>query len=100
MGTSEADGVSGIIEAYHNTFTTPLVMSKPTVVTQVIDKAASFARKEQQNAQKEGKMKYSVLLIVTDGVVSDIKATIRSLRAASESPLSIVVVGVGNADFS
>jgi len=98
--TPEVDGVSGIIDAYHNTFKSRLVMSKPTVVTQVIDTAASFARKEQEDARKEGKMKYSVLLILTDGKVSDMKATIASLRAASDSPLSIVVVGVGNADFS
>jgi len=98
--TAEVNGVAGILEAYHQTFKSGLVMSSPTVVTQVIDTAASFARKGQQEAQSEGKIKYSILLILTDGAVSDINATIASLRAASDAPLSIVVVGIGNADFS
>lgn len=98
--TKEVNGVAGILEAYHQTFKSGLVMSSPTVVTQVIETAASFARKGQQEAQREGKIKYSILLILTDGAVSDINATMASLRAASDAPLSIVVVGIGNADFT
>jgi len=51
-------------------------------------------------AEKEGKQAYSILLIITDGSVSDVNATAEALSAASESPLSIVIVGVGEADFN
>jgi len=98
--TAEVDGIPGVIEAYHKTFQTGLVMSSPTVVTQVIDTAAAFARNGQEEAKREGKLKYSILLILTDGAVSDMNATIASIRAASDAPLSIVIVGIGNADFS
>lgn len=98
--TTEVDGVKGIIDAYHNTFKSGLVMSSPTVVTEVITTAAAFAKSGQEAARKEGKQKYTTLLILTDGAVSDIQATVDSLVACSDAPLSIVIVGIGAADFS
>jgi len=97
--TAEVHGVDGIIEAYHQTFQSGLVMSSPTVLTQVIETAGAFAKKGQADARREGKNKYSILLILTDGAVSNMNATIASLRANSDAPLSIVIVGIGNADF-
>lgn len=41
-----------------------------------------------------------VLLIVTDGVAVDIEETKRKALVYSQFPLSVVVVGVGRADFS
>ncbi|EEY59705.1 copine, putative [Phytophthora infestans T30-4] len=47
------------------------------------------------------KQKYFVLLIITDGAIMDMQATIEALVEASHvSPLSIVIIGVGPADFS
>ncbi|CAI5705284.1 unnamed protein product [Peronospora effusa] len=47
------------------------------------------------------KQKYFVLLIITDGAVMDMQKTIDALVEASHvSPLSIVIIGVGPADFS
>lgn len=43
---------------------------------------------------------YHILLIITDGVVSDIESTKSAIVEASQQPLSIVIVGVGNEDFS
>ncbi|CAG8470176.1 2681_t:CDS:10 [Funneliformis caledonium] len=43
---------------------------------------------------------YYILLIITDGVITDMDSTIRSIVSASVLPLSIVIVGVGNADFT
>eukprot|EP01048_Picozoa_sp_COSAG05_P008392 COSAG05_NODE_637_length_8173_cov_89.374907_5_plen_264_part_00 len=37
---------------------------------------------------------------VVDGVITDMEDTISAIVAASELPLSIIIVGVGNADFS
>jgi Copine len=39
-------------------------------------------------------------LILTDGVINDIQNTIDEVVRGSDLPLSIVIVGVGNADFS
>ena len=42
----------------------------------------------------------NILLILTDGIINDMHATIESIVQASTLPLSILIVGVGNADFS
>ncbi|TYZ60601.1 hypothetical protein PybrP1_004664 [[Pythium] brassicae (nom. inval.)] len=47
------------------------------------------------------KQKYFVLLILTDGAIMDMPATIDALVQASNTvPLSIVIIGVGSDDFS
>lgn len=42
---------------------------------------------------------YTVLLLLTDGVIHDLKETSDSIVQASESPISIVIVGIGDEDF-
>ena len=41
-----------------------------------------------------------MLLILTDGVVNDLQDTIDLIVEASFLPLSIIIVGIGNEDFS
>lgn len=96
----EVDGVQGILDAYRQTFQSGLIMSGPTVFTEVIETAAARALSSQETAKKMGKQKYTILLILTDGAVSDVNATARCIDAIDESPLSIVIVGIGKADFS
>jgi hypothetical protein len=43
--------------------------------------------------------KYTVLLILTDGVINDLDRTIDEVVKGSLLPLSIIIVGIGNADF-
>ncbi|XP_025056017.1 copine-3 isoform X4 [Alligator sinensis] len=43
---------------------------------------------------------YFVLLIITDGVITDLDATRTAIVNASKLPMSIIIVGVGGADFS
>ena len=40
-----------------------------------------------------------MLLILTDGVISDLEKTIDEIVRGADYPLSIVIVGVGNANF-
>ena len=54
----------------------------------------------QEEAEAEGKQSYNILLILSDGAVSDTQATMNALRSAARAPLSIVIVGVGDEDFS
>ena len=44
--------------------------------------------------------KYNILLIITDGIISDMQAAIDAIVDGSTLPLSIIIVGVGSADFS
>ena len=59
-----------------------------------------FASFLQDAAKQKGKQAYSILLIVTDGSVSDVNATAAAIDQVSDAPLSIVIVGVGNANFT
>merc|ERR1711971_528011 len=43
---------------------------------------------------------YSILLIITDGIITDMEETKRAIIKASGLPLSIIIVGVGDEDFS
>ena len=42
---------------------------------------------------------YFILLILTDGVITDMDQTKQAVVAASALPMSIIIVGVGGADF-
>lgn len=97
---AEVDGVDGIIQAYRSVFRTGLIMSGPTVFTEVMQTAAAHAVSSQEEAKRNGKQAYTVLLILTDGAVSDVHATAQCLKQISDSPMSVVIVGVGAADFS
>ena len=43
---------------------------------------------------------YFVLLLLTDGVLSDMSDTVDALVNASQQPMSVIIVGVGQADFT
>jgi len=90
-------GVKGVLDAYHSVFRSGLVMSGPTVFEEVIRVAGSQAK---EAAKAKGGQCYTVLLILTDGAVSDVQATAKCLEEVSDAPLSVIIVGVGNADFS
>uniref|UniRef100_A0A7S2PR51 C2 domain-containing protein n=1 Tax=Skeletonema marinoi TaxID=267567 RepID=A0A7S2PR51_9STRA len=92
----EVHGVAGILDAYKGVFKTPLIMSGPTVFTEVIQLAATQAKQRYQI----NPLSYSILLLLTDGAVTDVEATRQVLASVADAPLSIVIVGIGNADFS
>jgi hypothetical protein len=99
----EADkhsGVKGVLDAYHSVFRSGLVMSGPTVFEEVIRVAAKHATQANESKKSVGGQCYTVLLILTDGAVSDVQATARALEEVSGSPLSVVIVGIGSDDFS
>ncbi len=41
-----------------------------------------------------------ILVIFTDGIICDMPQTIDAIVEASYYPISIIIVGVGNEDFS
>jgi len=54
---------------------------------------------EQMRCSQQ-QQKYNILLIITDGIISDLQKTIDQIVYGSDLPLSIIIVGVGSADFS
>jgi len=91
----EVYGVKGIVDIYRKTLGSDIKLFGPTIFSELINTASDFAKLHTtQQTQK-----YYILLIITDGVINDFEATKEALVNASELPLSIVVVGVGNSDF-
>ncbi|KAJ0250682.1 Protein BONZAI 3 [Hirschfeldia incana] len=91
----EVVGVEGIMSAYSSALTN-VALAGPTLFSHVVDKAAHIASESlSQNSPK-----YFVLLIITDGVLTDMAGTIDALVRASDLPLSVLIVGVGNTDFA
>lgn len=86
-------GVDGLLAAYYNAVQA-VTLYGPTNFSPVIDHVAKFAQ-----AYQDGKQ-YFVLLIITDGVITDLDATKHAIVRASNLPMSIIIVGVGNEDFS
>jgi hypothetical protein len=54
----------------------------------------------QEVANTEGKQSYTILLILTYGDLEDVIETKKHLIAASKDPLAVVIVGIGDADFT
>ncbi|XP_028765247.1 protein BONZAI 1 isoform X2 [Neltuma alba] len=90
----EVDGIQGIMMAYTSALLN-VSLAGPTLFGPIINNAALMASESVAN----GKRKYFVLLIITDGVVTDLQETKDALIKASDLPLSILIVGVGGADF-
>lgn len=44
--------------------------------------------------------KYYIFLVLTDGLINDMEATIDAIVRASSLPISIIIVGVGDEDFT
>eukprot|EP01132_Coremiostelium_polycephalum_P000624 gene624-774_t len=99
MGLSDdklfVNGVEGILDVYYQNISR-ITLHGPTYFSTLINNAAKIASAGQ--SQKE--QKYTILLIITDGEILDMDNTIDAIINASSLPLSIIIVGVGNADFT
>ncbi|XP_064633695.1 copine-8-like isoform X2 [Lineus longissimus] len=85
-------GIQGLMEAYDKALSS-IQLYGPTNFSPVINHVARFAA-----ASKDGS-NYFILLILTDGVITDMPQTKQAIVAASKLPMSIIIIGVGEADF-
>uniref|UniRef100_A0AAZ3PSH8 C2 domain-containing protein n=1 Tax=Oncorhynchus tshawytscha TaxID=74940 RepID=A0AAZ3PSH8_ONCTS len=86
------NGMEGILEAYHQSLKT-VQLYGPTNFAPVVNHVAKYAVAVQDGSQ------YFVLLIITDGVISDMAQTKEAIVNAAKLPMSIIIVGVGQAEF-
>ncbi|XP_056141591.1 copine-4 [Lampris incognitus] len=92
----ECAGIQGVVEAYQNCLP-KLQLYGPTNIAPIIQKVANSASLEVHTKEA---MQYFILLILTDGVITDMADTREAIVQASHLPMSVIIVGVGNADFS
>ncbi len=74
-----------------------LSFNGPTNVRPVIAEANRICSKEKAY---KGHRKFMLLLLLTDGVVEDIRPTVKELALSVGLPLSVVFVGIGDKDFT
>ena len=85
--------IGGIIQAYHMALQKTQLYG-PTYFGPVINKMKNIIKRDGDNKN------YYILMILTDGIIDDIDDTIEELVEVSTLPLSVIIIGVGKADFS
>ena len=77
----------------YRTKTPTISLSWPTEFGPVLKKLIDMVKKENDFK------KYNIMMILTDGQIGDMATTKSLLVQASKLPISIIIVGVGNANF-
>lgn len=93
----ELQGMDGVLQTYYQSLRR-VQLSGPTLFQGVIGQAAAIAN-STKHTNTLGQ-KYHVLCVLTDGIINDMDATVAEIVDAADSPLSIVIVGVGDGDFT
>lgn len=89
----QVQGVEGVMEAYRMC----LLHTQLYGPTNFAPTVQEFARKASYFPADGSR--YQILLIITDGVITDMVQTKMAIVEASSLPLSIIIVGVGNDSF-
>jgi hypothetical protein len=89
------EGIKGVFDIYTNALT-KVELSGPTFFAPMFEEIVKFTK----TSWKVDQDNYTVLLVITDGSIHDINRTIEEVIKGSELPLSIIIIGVGDADFS
>uniref|UniRef100_A0A8D0A1K9 Copine IVb n=1 Tax=Sander lucioperca TaxID=283035 RepID=A0A8D0A1K9_SANLU len=89
----ECAGIQGVVEAYQNCLP-KIQLYGPTNIAPIIQKVGV------KDGTKKKRDEYFILLILTDGVITDMADTREAIVHASHLPMSVIIVGVGNADFT
>ncbi|EGR30079.1 hypothetical protein IMG5_142720 [Ichthyophthirius multifiliis] len=70
-------------------------LSGPTLFGPILQETLKLANL----CKSQGSQIYTVLLILTDGEIHDMENTIEAIIEASNLPLSVIIIGVGNSQF-
>ncbi|CAK94291.1 unnamed protein product (macronuclear) [Paramecium tetraurelia] len=90
----EVEGIEGIMQTYSNALKN-VNFDGPTYFNPLLQEVIKIASLSKDMAKDS----YYVLFILTDGEIHDMSQTIDSVVASSHLPFSIIIVGVGNANF-
>jgi hypothetical protein len=88
------NGLQGILEAYRQALAR-IEPSSPAYFAPITKAAIQSA-----TASFEGGRTYTILLILAQGISYDMQDTIDAIVMGADAPLSILIVGIGKADFS
>ena len=86
-------GVEGVLAGYRETLDNA-TLAEPTRYSDVLQFVSEDAKRAGDAVE------YSVILIITDGGVTDLEETKETLVRLSKQPISVVFLGVGDGDMS
>jgi hypothetical protein len=89
-------GVSPMLELYSRTLP-DIGLSGPTYFRPLLK---HFQEILEKGKKLEDPRHYHVLLILTDGCINDMQATRKMLVELSPEPVSVIIIGCGDWDFS
>ena len=92
----EIQGINGILKAYREVLNNTKLFG-PTYFHYIIDNLNERVKKEIQGDNFNN---YNILMILTDGIIEDMDETINSLVESSYLPISVIIIGIGEEDFS
>ena len=84
--------IDNVLQEYRNSFNN-LILAGPTEFCPIIKKVIENIKRENDP------LKYHILLILTDGIIYDMRETIDALVECSFLPLSVIIIGIGNDHF-
>jgi len=90
-------GVEHIIKFYKDSLNR-VELSYPTFFSPIIRKVIKEINYDLVNKKNENH--YYILMILTDGKIKDMEDTKNCIVEGSKLPLSIVIIGIGNANFT
>ena len=91
----EACGVEHLMGMYQKALLN-VELSGPTYFGPLLEETIQLAK----GCRQSGSNVYQTLLILTDGEIHDMDKTVELIIQGSQLPLSVIIVGVGQADFS
>ena len=85
--------IENVIKEYHKALGT-VILWGPTHFGNILKVTNNIVKQEND------KLKYNILMILTDGKLEDPEETINELVEGSFLPLSVIIIGIGNDDFT
>jgi len=94
-------GTRGVLDTYTAALKN-VALYGPTNFTPMIEKIRESCKTNVSSASVNGHrtlLKYNILVFITDGTITDMDETLNEIKIASRYPMSIIIIGVGSADF-
>ena len=88
-------GTKGVLDLYEESLP-KIRLAGPTFFAPTIQEVRKLVKPDFDR----GSYSYTILLILTDGTINDVEETQRAIEGAALLPLSIIIVGVGEEDFT
>lgn len=88
------DGLESLIKTYKNSLG-EVKLWGPSFFSKILENQMKLVKATNQMKMDM----YHILMILTDGVIHDMKESIDNIVKLCEYPISIIVIGIGDADF-